>query len=508
MMDASSQRHYALTLILVFLIALQLYSLTLAPGLLWGGGDFATFQTAAYTGDVEIERGVFSHPLWVLLAHPFTKLPFRDIAWRANFASAVFASLSLVIFFDIAHRQTKALIPATLGTLSLAVSHTFWTYAVMPKVYSLNVLLAMGCLWLLLQWRRGEEARFLYLFAFLYGLSFLNHLVMVVLAPGFLAFIWMQCAKIHPTSQRFKSVTGALVAYLAGLSPLLFLFAGTGNAVSVSQVVGNFADAMGSIFTNPGNIALAAAWGVPLFVYQFPLTCLVGVLGLARLVRSDRPFALLLILSLVGVAGFLVIAAEPSAGGVYVWNLHYYLLGYAFFAFGIAAGFADLLKTRVGSQGRALALAILLSVVVPVVTYSVAPAIAPLVWRDVPDFRPIAGRDNFVYALSPWKQNEDGARRFGESVLDALPQDSVLVADYSIWAVIRYLQVVEGRRQDVKLVRLPGESEQLPLLLDYRDRPDLFLADTCRYYAIQQIETQFEIISHRPVYRLRYKGGT
>ena len=29
--------------------ALALYTATLAPGLLWGGGDFATFQTMAFS---------------------------------------------------------------------------------------------------------------------------------------------------------------------------------------------------------------------------------------------------------------------------------------------------------------------------------------------------------------------------------------------------------------------------------------------------------------------------
>ena len=84
----------------VFVVALAVYVLTLAPGLMWGGGDFAKFQTQLYTG--EIEGGIFGHPLWVIAALPFLWLPLRDVAYRANLASAVFASAALVVVFNAA----------------------------------------------------------------------------------------------------------------------------------------------------------------------------------------------------------------------------------------------------------------------------------------------------------------------------------------------------------------------------------------------------------------------
>ena len=49
-----------------------------------------------------------------------------------------------------------------------------------------------------------------------------------------------------------------------------------------------------------------------------------------------------------------------------------------------------------------------------------------------------------------------GARELGESMLRALPEDSVLFADYSLWSIMRYLQEIEGQRADVTLVELPG----------------------------------------------------
>src|SRR3972149_8509886 len=81
----------------ILVTGLVLYILTLAPGLLWGGGDFSTFQTKAYTG--QIESNVFGHPLWVILARPFLGLPVRDIAYRANLAAAFFAAGALAFIY-------------------------------------------------------------------------------------------------------------------------------------------------------------------------------------------------------------------------------------------------------------------------------------------------------------------------------------------------------------------------------------------------------------------------
>jgi hypothetical protein len=64
--------------ILVFLASLTIHTVTLAPDLLGGGGDFSTFQTRAYL--LEIEAGVFGHPLWVIPSHPFTLIPPCEIS--------------------------------------------------------------------------------------------------------------------------------------------------------------------------------------------------------------------------------------------------------------------------------------------------------------------------------------------------------------------------------------------------------------------------------------------
>jgi hypothetical protein len=482
--------------------ALALYVLTLAPGLLWGGGDFATFQLAAYEGSNNTQQGVFAHPLWVVLAHPFTAIPLRDAAWRANFATAVFAALALLLVFLSAWRLTRSTAVALLASGALLVSHTFWTYAVMPKVYSLNALLVTACCYLLIRWRENPRNGLLYPAALLYGLSFLNHLVMVTVAAGFAAFV---VGVLWPRWREAATRRAALLAvacFGAGLLPYLVLvFRGGAEGTTGGTA---FAFLAGTLYVlrHPPALFTALFWGVALGTYQFPLTSIVGLVGLGALWRGDRPAAMLVGLAILGTLAFLIAAADPAAGGPYVWNLHYYLQAYVVFPLAIAAGFRRLWLS-LGEPRTLHRLTVAgATLVFPCLLYAVAPLLARGFVRNVPDFRPLAGRDNLTYVLSPWKQNETGARELGETILNALPTGSVLFADYSLWAIVHYLQVVEHARPDVTPIMLPGSGEQLPLILAHRDSPNLFLADIYRYYDVEQIQAYFAIVPSGPVYKL------
>lgn len=487
----------------IFVMAMALYLLTLAPGLLWGGGDFATFQTMVYLLEIQLPGGIFGHPLWVILAHPFTWLPIRDVAWRANLASAVFAAGALVLVFLTARRLTRSVPASLLATAALAVSHTFWTYAVMAKVYSLNALLLIACIYLLLLWKEKGQGGYLWGFAFLYGLSLLNHLVMATAAAGFLTYVGIIAWRRRGEPGLGREMLLAALAWVAGGAPYLFLLTRTGTTGGALGTVLGFLRGLGYVATRPPALLLGIGAGLALLLYQFPVTFIPGLLGLRRLVQQARPEAWMLGLAALGDVLFLLAATDPQTGGEYWWNLHYYLQMYVIFALWIAMGFAALWP-RLARRRWAVAGAALFTVVLPILLYALAPAVARPFVSNLPGFRPLPGRDNLTYVLSPWKHHETGARQFGESVLAALPPDSVLFADYSIWAVIRYLQAVEGARPDVTLVQLSGD--QASLILQYRDRPYLFLADTYRYYDLEGIGRYFEIEPHGPIYRLVKKS--
>ncbi len=493
------ERHAALASLLVFAAALALYVATLAPGLLWGGGDFARFQTWAYLGRIEGKADIFAHPLWVILAHPFTWLPIGDPAWRANFAGAVFASMALAFVF-LSARSLSRSPAALLATAALAVSHTFWTYAVMPKVYSLNALFLAICIYLLLRWRDTARDVYLCLFAVLYGLSFLNHLVMATAAAGFVAFIGIT---LWPQRRRLgRSAVLATLCLGVGLLPYIHLMLQSATAATTGRTIVGFVAGLWYPLAQPTALLAGCGWGTALGLYQFPLTAAVGVLGLWHLWRHDAAAAGAIILIILGTVAFLFGALDPQAGSTYVWNLHYYLQAYVALALGMAPGFEALWTGWCGRRRYRQAAVVAATLVVPVILYAAAPAVARRFVRNVPDFRLLPGRDNLAYVLSPWKQNEVGARAYGAALLRALPEGSVLFADYGPCAVVRYLQVVEHARPDVELVLLGAAERQVGLILAHRENPNLFLADTYRYYNLAGIREHFDIVPTGPVYRL------
>jgi len=482
----------------VFLAALAVYVPTLAPGLLWGGGDFATFQTKAFTR--QIESNVFGHPLWVVLAQPFVALPIGDVAFRANLTSAVFASAALAFVFLAAQRITNKTGASLLATGVIMVSHSFWTYAVMPKPYSLNALMLAACTYFVVRWGHEKRGRDLYLFATLYGLSLLNHLVMLTAAAGFLVFIVL-VARRATEARRQAAIAG--VIYMAALLPYMLLVTSAGEGEGTGATIGAFLRGFATALTSPAALVLGLAAGATLLVYQFMFSLPVGLVGVHRSWQTDRSIAALLLLIALGNVSFLLGATDPRTGGEYVWNLHYYLMTYMVFGLWIAIGFAHLWP-RLTETRLKQAASLTLFIAAPVMVYAIAPSIARPLAANLPGFRELGGRDNLTYALSPWKHNETGARSFAEGILAALPPNSTLFADYSIWTVVNYLQVVEGARPDVKLHKLPGTRtyQQLPFILERAHTDSLYIADVNRYYDLADIQTRFDVVPAGLIYEL------
>ena len=137
----------------VFFFSLAFYVATLAPTVQWG--DFGGFQTRVSIGELELYPA--GHPLWNLVARPFVWfVPFGDDAFRVNLSSAFFAALALATLYLGALRLTGSRSASILAVLALGISHTFWTYAVVPKAYSLTLFILASCILLLQQWRGAE----------------------------------------------------------------------------------------------------------------------------------------------------------------------------------------------------------------------------------------------------------------------------------------------------------------------------------------------------------------
>src|SRR5438876_1340700 len=165
---------------IVFLIALLLYTWTLAPTVTLT--DSGELIVVAQAFGIAHPPGV---PLWIILAHLASLVPFGNVAQRINFSSALFAALAcamltlvvaeLIItasYLAAAKRRKRGTkkteelglthlvvaAPALGAGLLMAFSRTLWSYATITEVYAVNTLLFLVIFFLMLRWRRGIVA--------------------------------------------------------------------------------------------------------------------------------------------------------------------------------------------------------------------------------------------------------------------------------------------------------------------------------------------------------------
>ncbi len=264
---------------LVFLVALVLYSWTLAPTVtLVDSGELIV--VARFLG-VAHPPGF---PLWVMLAHLASLVPLGSVASRINFASALFAAVTAAMLTLVVaelmivasyltaskrrprkknhSRQSRRAVPYAMGGgkdedsgmsrllvlapalgsgLLLALSRTLWSYATIAEVYTLNTLLILIIFFLMLRWRRcimadrrrvgtdvgaGHNALpvtahdgFLYAGALVFGLALgVHHVTVALMLPALGIIVYRTEGLSFFTSKRL------LYAALFSLAALLAVY--------------------------------------------------------------------------------------------------------------------------------------------------------------------------------------------------------------------------------------------------------------------------------------------
>ncbi len=190
----------------VFLGTLLLYVKTLADTVVfWDVGEFIS---AAYLLQVPHPPG---SPLFLLLAKIFGFLPlYSDPAVRVHFFSALtsaltamFVYLSLVKLIILWRPRTDDLwnkislyTSAAIGAFSLSFSATFWFNAVEAEVYGISMLFVGLVTWLALRWNERADSpshqRYIFLIAYLIGLSLGVHLLALLVIFPFLIIVFFR----------------------------------------------------------------------------------------------------------------------------------------------------------------------------------------------------------------------------------------------------------------------------------------------------------------------------
>ena len=425
------------------LFGLVLYGATCAPGVSWH--DTALYQFRIWQFDLRGELSLpLAHPLYILCAKAFTLLPLGDFAYRVNLFSVLVSALCLGLMVELLLTLTNSRLAAIVGVIVLAVSHTFWTHAVVSEVYNLYALSFLAELRLLLEYFRTERTRWLLAALFLAGASFANHVMVVFQAPAYLGVVIWALAR---GKLRARQLPIIILVVATGALPYLALVANEivqGRSIlSTLQdaLLGRPQDAKEVISGSLPAVRQCAQLGVYLAM-NFPTPLVFLAPFGAVIVWGDRVHRRLVWVSATVFAASLVFALRFQVRDNYVYLTPCYVL----IALYVGAAIPRFAKRSAIRRLTCIGVAIL-----PVAVYEIAPAAMQRWGISTGVSRRIPFRDNYSYFVRPRKNDERGARTFAVYCLEKAAPDGLLIADSVIKNVLVFVRDVEGVQPGVAL---------------------------------------------------------
>lgn len=162
------------------------------------------------------------YPLYILLAHVFSWIPFETIAWRVHFLSAVLGTTTCVFVAIMVRYWLRDNKIAVLSALMLAFSDIFWSQSIIAEVYTLNTLLFFISVYLANQIQDSSSTddikRLWCWFAMACGLGISNHWPLFVLSSPLLA-----CLLLPKIIFLMRHPVRFLIFFLIGLLPYVWM---------------------------------------------------------------------------------------------------------------------------------------------------------------------------------------------------------------------------------------------------------------------------------------------
>ncbi len=196
--------------------------------------DDGLFILSSYFLGIEHPPG---YPLFTLIGHLFTYLPFGAVAYRVHLASAMFGALTCGAAWLCARALVAGRWPAYLAALALGVSPVFWSQAIIAEVYTLNTFFFLSLVFMGLQAcppslqgaTSTQYSRLLPWMALVFGLSLSNHYpLMLLVAPAFVILLW-------PLRRELLQRFGALAwLVILGLLPYVWMVRRSWMALPIS----------------------------------------------------------------------------------------------------------------------------------------------------------------------------------------------------------------------------------------------------------------------------------
>lgn len=406
--------------------------------------DDGLFVLSSYFLGIEHPPG---YPLFTVIGHLFSQLPFGSVAYRVHLASALFGALSGAVLWLCARSVVAGRIPAYLAALGLCGSPVFWSQAVIAEVYTLNTFFFLVLVYLGLRaCPLGSDTPsprtpwILAAMAFLFGLSLSNHWpLMLLVAPAFVVLLW-------PARQHIVQRFGLLLALVVlGLVPYGWMVWRSWRALPISfdgpletlPEIWFFISRAGYAGIDQ---SASATWldHVKFLEYQFgQLFVQFAVAGTAVLLIGSamqwrtlgRRLSVFLTVAFLMPSAVLLLLLGFDYDSIHKHIYHVYPLpSYAVAAFWMALGFAWLRNRyaiRVAPAGGAAALIVALIFAV--------------------------GTNYNVFDDDEW-----GAR-YAQAILKTLPPDAVVFGQGDAdLAPMAYFHMIENWRPDITLYQSKG----------------------------------------------------
>ncbi len=426
---------------LVLLLSLLLYLATASRTVTTE--DDGIFILAALFNGVAHPPG---YPLYTLLGHLFSQLPFGSVAFRVHALSGVLGAMAVwALWWTLRALPGLSRTAAVTAALAFAASKTFWSQAIVAEVYSLNAAIYLAVLGLSLRYlAEPEQDRSVRpaLIGLLVGLGLANHWPLLVLGCSGLAVPYLARWR-----RSLRDLPRALLPLLLGLSPYLWMLWRS----QADPLISFYGPLLGLedlqyVVSRRGYAEVdqseSALWADKLGFAAFFLRELVdqfsvagAILGLIGFVAQWRHWGRLIAaaLSLSFLASGVTLAFLLGFDDSRFWHAVfrvYPILAYAIWALWLALGFAICSRALAGRLSR-----------IRWRRHVLHAAGAALILLILSSHAPL--NDRRLYGF---------ADRYATTVLETLPPQAILFAHGDIsFGPIAYKHLAEGMRPDLDL---------------------------------------------------------
>jgi hypothetical protein len=488
----------------LFTLTFLVYLSTLAPGVY--GFDSAELATGVFTQGIVHPPGF---PLYLLLGKLFIYLPIRDVAYRLNLMSAVFASITALFLYKIILQIVKNRFAAWISAFLFAISNYFWQMALVAEVYTIFTALVAIDIFIIILWRKTGSKKYLLAFSFVYGLTLTIHTSGGLFAP---AFTWLILTTPSWKKNCWKWVGFMFILFVLGLSLYAYLplrasahpqidYSQTYSGIDITTPAGFWWMVSGKAYTI---FSFKYTWNeIPHEIMRFVsylwrnylgVGVIFGLIGIFGLFRKNARVAVGILLIFLANVFFYVNYRVMDKDTMF---LPAYLIWAIFIAFGLETT-SQLIKRFVSSGMFATRFKdALMAAQILIIIMALS-----LNWRWV-DMSQATGYSSFAR----------------EMMAEASP-NSVIIAPWSSAVVLEYYQVVEGIRPDLTIINrsrievakyyeLWGQGMQHREILDQISLEETnFINQEIQQKNIYAVEydpvlaTRFEYLPEGPVFRL------